>query len=297
MLRVGHSIAGRSTQERIPANDKSVVALDTGYVTLQRDQSVEVSVSAPSPVRADSPMTSVGAIIANSGGVLDGDLAIEICAGTVCRSGQRPLAESTNNAIFQIHLDEPLAAPAGTPLRVTFTHRAGFLPVALQLGAAVAEGVQQIQASNSAPPGRTIQLAFEYGVPGLHKAYADSVMDIWELPNPAPYFQVIQGGPCTFLSVQREEVTAECAAPATLLRRELYMPGWRVKVKATPATSVQQDGLFQSAALPAGHSQVRYHFAPPYVEFGWAASLIGMAGLLWQVILIGRFRYSSPENG
>jgi hypothetical protein len=88
--------------------------------------------------------------------------------------------------------------------------------------------------------------------------------------------------------MQREDVTAECLAPATLLRRELYMPGWEVTVNEAAAVAVRQAGIFESVALPLGRSQVRYHFSPPYVEFGWAASIVGMAGLIWQVILIGR---------
>jgi len=296
ILRVGHSIAGSSTQESILINHKSAAPLDTEYITLQRGQSVEVGVSAPSPVRADSAITSVGAMVSNSGGAVDGDLTVEICLETVCRSGKRSLAELTDGAVFLMPLDQPLAPSSGAPLGLTFTHQNGSHPVGLRLTPTGAAPEQQIQGPTSPLPGHTIQLAFGYGVPGLRKAYADSVMDIWELPNPAPYFQVIQGGPCTVSTTQREEVTAECAAPATLLRRELYMPGWRVKVNATPATSVQQDGLFQSAALPAGHSQVRYHFAPPYIEFGWAASLIGMVGLLSQIILIRRYRYSSFES-
>jgi dolichol kinase len=290
ILRVGHSIAGGSAQERIPANAESVAPSDTKYITLQAGQSASVGVAAPFPAIVDSPITSVGAILGNSGGAADGILTVEICVGSICRSGQRPLAESTDGAVFQIPLDQPLARSSGAPLRLTFTHQNGSRPVGLRLTPAGAAPEQQIQGPNGPLPGHTIQLAFEYGVPGLRKVYSDSVMDIWELPNPAPYFQVIQGGPCTLSTEQREDVTAECAAPATLLRRELYMPGWRVKVNDTPATSVQQDGLFQSAALPAGRGQVRYHFAPPYVEFGWAASLIGMAGLLWQVVLIGRSR-------
>jgi uncharacterized membrane protein YfhO len=90
--------------------------------------------------------------------------------------------------------------------------------------------------------------------------------------------------------MQREDVTAECASAATLLRRELYMPGWRVTVNGAAAAAVQQNDIFQSAALPMGRSQVRYHFAPPYVDFGWAASIAGMAGLIWQIVLIGRSR-------
>jgi hypothetical protein len=160
------------------------------------------------------------------------------------------------------------------------------------LGTTVAEQAEQIEGPNGPILNHTLQFAFEYGsaLSGAKKAYADSVMDIWELPNPASYFQVIQGGPCTLLTTLRESVTAECVGPATLLRRELYMPGWRVTVNGTAAAAVQQNGIFQSAILPAGRSQLRYHFAPPYVEFGWAASLAGTAGLLWQVIVIGRLR-------
>ncbi|MGD0178476.1 MAG: hypothetical protein ABSC15_01580 [Terriglobales bacterium] len=297
MLRVGHSIAGGPTQESIHTNAESVAPLDTEYITLQRGQSVEVGVSAPSPVRADSAITSVGAMVSNSGGAVDGDLTVEICLETVCQSGKRSLAGSTDGAVFLMPLDQPLAPSSGAPMRLTFTHQGGSHPVALRLTPAGVATEQQMQGPNGPLPGHTIQLAFEYGVPGLRKVYSDSVMDIWELPNPAPYFQVIQGGPCTVSTTQREDVTAECAAPATLLRRELYMPGWRVSVNRALAAAVWQDGLFQSAALPAGHSQVRYHFAPPYIEFGWAASLLGMGGLIWQLILIGRYRYSNPENG
>jgi hypothetical protein len=291
ILKIGHSIAGNRTRGDTGKRDESIETSDTGYI-LQSGQSVTVSVAAPPSDPTDSPITSVGVIIDNSGAAVDGDLAIEICAGTVCRSGRQLLAESSDNAVFQIPLDEPLAVPAGAPLRLTVKHRDGLRPVALRLGAAVTEAGQQIEGPNVVLPGRSLQLAFEYGMAlsGSRKVYADSVMDIWELPNPAPYFQVIQGGPCTLSTMRREEVTAECVAPATLLRRELYMPGWRVTANGTTAAAVQQDGIFQSASLPVGRSQVRYHFAPPYVEFGWAASMVGMAGLVWQVVLIGRSR-------
>jgi hypothetical protein len=88
--------------------------------------------------------------------------------------------------------------------------------------------------------------------------------------------------------MRRGDVTAECMAPATLVRRELYMPGWRVAVNGEVPAAVQQEGIFQSDALPVGHNQARYYFTPPYVEFGWAAAAAGMAGLIWQFILVGR---------
>jgi len=291
ILRIGQSILGSSSPADIHGDGRGIETLGAEYVTLQSGEPAKMSVSAP-PVPAGSPITSVGVMVGKSSGEVDGDLTVEICVESLCRSGHRLLAESTDNAVFQIPLDQPLAATAGAPLRLTLTHRDGSRPVALRLGTAVAEAGQHVEGPNDALPGHTLQLAFEYGMalPGSRKVYADSVMDIWELPNPAPYFQVIQGGPCTLLTMRREEVTADCVAPATLLRRELYMPGWRVTVNGTAAEAVQQEGIFQSAAVPAGRSHARYYFAPPYVEFGWVASLVGMAGLMWQVVLIGRSR-------
>ena len=295
ILKIGHPLVKNPGQEDIHKQGEGKRSLDTESIMLQSDQSVKISVPAPLSVPAGSPITSVGTMIGNSPAV-DGDLTVEICAGTECRSGHRLLAGFTENTVFQIPLDEPLAAPAGVPLRLTLTRQDGSRPVGLRLVPAVADTGHEIEGINGAFPGYTLLLAFEYGMAmrGSRKVYADAVMDIWELPHPAPYFQVMRGGPCTLLSMQREDVTLECVAPATLLRRELYMPGWRVALNGGPAEAVQQDGIFQSATLPAGRSQMRYHFAPPYVEFGWAASLIGIGGLIWQLVLIGRSTLQHP---
>lgn len=292
---MSNSIRGVYSSDARRDGDHAEV-LDTDSIILFGGQSATVNVGAPS--NAGSPITSVGTKIGNSGAKADGDLVIEICAGGVCSSGQRSLADSAADVVFQVTLDKPLNAPTGAPLRLTFTHREGLCPVSLRAGAALEEQPQQIQGPNGVLPGRALPLTFEYGMAlsGTRKVYADGVLDIWELPNPAPYFQVIQGGPCTLSAMQRESVTVDCAAPATLVRRELYMPGWGVKVNSSAAATVQQEGIFQSVALAAGHNQVRYHFAPPYVNFGWAASIIGMAGLILQVILLGRLRQAEAER-
>ncbi len=285
ILKVSNSFLESVRPADMGGGRESVATSEAEYIMLQSGQSAKIiipSVSFP----ADSPITSVGTMIGSSGAAADGNLRVDICAGTVCQSGHRLLAGSSDNAIFQIPLDKPLAVPAEALLRLTLRHD-GSRPVALWLGTTIAEQAQRIDGPNGPILNHTLQFAFEYGLalPGAHKAYADSVMDIWELPNSASYFQVIHGGPCTLSTMLRENVTAECATPATLLRRELYMPGWRVSVNRM-AAAVQQNGIFQSAILPVGRSQVRYHFAPPHVEFGWVASLVGMAGFLWQVIVI-----------
>lgn len=292
ILKMDHSLAAAGSREDATADSNSIEAANPGRIVLQSGDSAKISVPAPPPALPGSPISAVGVMINNYGNTADGELAMQICAGTVCQSGQRSLSESADHTIFQLPLDKPLAAPAGAPLQLSFTHRNGSRPVELWMESVAPGLAQQLQGPNGEQQGQALQLAFEYGtgLPGLRKVYADSVMDIWELPDAAPYFQVMQGGPCRLVSMRREEVTAECSAPAVLRRRELYMPGWGVRVNGDKSVAVQQDGLFQLAALPAGRSQARYHFAPPYVNFGWVASLIGMTGLLWQVILLARTR-------
>jgi hypothetical protein len=122
---------------------------------------------------------------------------------------------------------------------------------------------------------------------GLHKVYADSLLDIWEIPAPAPYYEVMAGGPCVLTAMEREAVTATCSSPARLRRRELYMPGWQAKPSKGNVQPVQQDGIFQTTALPQGASDVRFSFTPPHVQPGWILCLFGTAGLLWQAVRIG----------
>jgi hypothetical protein len=113
-------------------------------------------------------------------------------------------------------------------------------------------------------------------------------MDIWEMANAAPYFSVTRGGPCSVDAKQRENVIVDCTHPATLLRRELYMPGWSVSVNGAKAVPVEQDGIFQSTALTAGSSQAHFKFIPPHEGIGVAAFLVGVAGFWWQLAVLLR---------
>lgn len=131
--------------------------------------------------------------------------------------------------------------------------------------------------------------AAESPASNLHKVYSDNLMDIWEFPNSSPYFQIIAGGPCVLSALQRETLVAECSSAATLVRRELYMPGWHVAVNRK-SWAVSQDEIFESVSLPPGHDEIQFSFSPPYMQFGWIGSCIGIAGMLWQLIPIARGR-------
>ncbi len=267
--------------------NKNSVASPPDRLNLWPGQTAE-SVAPMPAAFAQSAIEGVGVLMANDT-ASDGELAVRVCAEQVCQSGLEPLSKSGNSAFFEVLLDKPLAAPPGTSLHLSFTHRGGSKPMAL----AVSPGAkQQLRGPDGPLPERRLHLAFKDSMPmrGFHKAYADSMMDIWEVPEPAPYYEVVQGGPCTLATEKREDLTATCSSPARLRRRELYMPGWNVRNSEAATEAVQQDGIFQTITLPAGVSRVHYHFTPPHMEIGAAACLAGVVGLLWQLLRIGRRR-------
>jgi hypothetical protein len=270
------------------SSDENSAAVQSNHLTLWPGQDAETVVPMPTTF-AQSAIDGVGVLLADNAVPADGELEVRICAEEVCRSSLQSLSKSGNDPFFEVHLDKPLAAAPGTPLHLTFTHQGGSGPMELAVSAGVN---QQLQGPSGALPGRRLHVTFKHSMlmHGFHKVYGDSVMDIWEVPEPAPYYEVMQGGPCTLATEQREDVTAVCSSPAKLRRRELYMPGWNVKNNATAIVAVQQDGIFQATTLPGGLSKVHYNFTPPHMEIGWIACLTGVVGLLWQLLRIGRGR-------
>ena len=78
----------------------------------------------------------------------------------------------------------------------------------------------------------------------------------------------------------RASASIECEGAATLLRRELFFPGWSATVNGRQAAIAEHRGVFQAIELPAGRSDVRFRYAPPYIAWAWLAALIGLAVLL-----------------
>jgi uncharacterized membrane protein YfhO len=74
-------------------------------------------------------------------------------------------------------------------------------------------------------------------------------------------------------------MVAQCTHAATLLRRELYVPGWSVRVNGADVPLVEQD-IFQAVDLPAGESSVEFTYAPPGIAWAW---LMAGAGVLIMV--------------
>ena len=107
----------------------------------------------------------------------------------------------------------------------------------------------------------------------IHVAYRDDLLTIFELPTPAPYFEAVP--PVCKLSTQdRERVSADCEAPALLIRRELFFPGWEASAGASALPIAPHEDLFQSVPLPPGRSELRFAYRPAHIEWTWAAMLL-----------------------
>ncbi|WP_321796379.1 hypothetical protein [Caballeronia sp. J97] len=106
----------------------------------------------------------------------------------------------------------------------------------------------------------------------LKEVFNDKAMRVFELASPAPYFDAPG---CTLVADTRNGVDANCTAASTLTRLELFMQGWRATVNGEAAPIAQTGEIFQRVELPAGRSTVRFEFLPPFMNWAWAAFVVG----------------------
>lgn len=227
----------------------------------------------------DGTLRGVRVLLGTYGGVSTGRLELELCAGEICSRGSADLSDAPDNASLPVALDPALAMRAGEAVRWRIGHHGGSTGVAVWL-APDPPGTGPGLASPWGPqPGRPV-FAFDYGpVAGAPRlVFTGRSAEVWELPGPKPYFEV-SGGPCRLERVGRESLDTRCDAPAELLRRELFYPGWTVQVNGMDAP-VAGDGIFQRVELPGGPAQVRFAYAPPFIGFAYGLFVLGVAGLL-----------------
>jgi hypothetical protein len=109
--------------------------------------------------------------------------------------------------------------------------------------------------------------------------FRSSDTDIYALPHPAPYFEAT-GGSCNLDAVTRNIVRADCRASATLVRRELYLPGWRAIINGKTLAVARYDGMFEAVALPQGTTQIRFTYEPPGMTWAVVGCAFGVVAFL-----------------
>ncbi|HVC14299.1 MAG TPA: hypothetical protein VND62_05505 [Acidimicrobiales bacterium] len=124
---------------------------------------------------------------------------------------------------------------------------------------------------------------------GLHEVYTDGFAAVFRLPHPGGYFSA--SGGCRLSDETVDSVRARCPRAATLVRRELWMPGTYATVtpgapsagSSAPSSTVgmQRSGaLSESVALRAGTSHVSISYTPPHEDLAVAGAALGILGLL-----------------
>ena len=113
---------------------------------------------------------------------------------------------------------------------------------------------------------------------GMKKVFTSPSADIFELPNPKPYFEA-SGGNCSLTPNGKDFIDVSCSKPALLVRREQFMKGWQASVNTRPANIVEYGHLFQAISVPAGTSEISYYYSPPHIAVAYVAMLLGIVGI------------------
>src|SRR5262249_46449163 len=101
------------------------------------------------------------------------------------------------------------------------------------------------------PPGQRLP------APSFRLAFRSPSTWIYALSGTSPYFAA---SGCAVSPRSRTDADVVCAAPANLIRRETYMPGWSASIDGRSAPVRTVDGLFQAVSVPAGHHRVTFGF-------------------------------------
>jgi len=243
------------------------------FVPLQAGDTVSGSI--PAMIWPFTAIDSVAVTLGTYHETATGPLIVTLCSQARCATGQAVLDRIADASSFTIPLAQTLQISHG-PLTFSFNHPAG-RPVALWLTSF--PGAPALHAPYPVPQNMLPAFTFSKNGAGAQPflVFQGQVMDVYQLPNPAPYAQA--QGPCALQIRDRQHMASDCAAPTTLIRRELFYPGWHATVNGAPALIAASGALFETVKLPAGHADISFWYRPPGTRLACAAALL--AGLAW----------------
>jgi hypothetical protein len=128
---------------------------------------------------------------------------------------------------------------------------------------------------------------------GVFQVFHDSLATIYQLPHTRNFFSTSTSS-CSVVSTNVDMATVHCSKPASLLRTELSMKGWKATVngKAVPITTI--NGVYQRINVPEGTSTIEYSFFPPHERA--AVFLALLAGLFLVGSLVNERRRFIPKR-
>jgi hypothetical protein len=244
-----------------------------------------------------SNIDRVDALIGTYAGAARGTLRLELCAGSDCATASSPLATAKDDRYLRLKLDHPLLLRPSASLHYRFTHHQG-AAVALWLGRLDPTAPASLATTTTPDPLAPI-LQFVETTNGVSRrpVFADRVMRIYRLDQTRPFFSATPS--CRLRPLNFNDLTAICPTHATLLRLEAADAGWHVTINHHAAPIVTVSHLFQSIALPAGTSEIRFFYRPPFTRLSCAAALAALAiwlGLMSRAVPISAARRTPPSR-
>jgi hypothetical protein len=266
-----------------------------GAMPLGNGAAISVHMQLPDRMRGRS-IYQIAILIGNYGNTADGSLAVQACTSShACVDGKQVLTQSVDNSRLVIPLDRQLDIDSQSPdtsLTIRISQVGATHPVALWMSDVSSK--EGVSVSTIGTPtdlaGTSPDLVVGFALAQNHSprlVYRGSGMDIYELPEPASYFEA-NGSDCHLRPESREAVDVDCPAPATLLRREAYYPGWRATIDGKPVPVYLSGELFQSVAIPAGVHRISFGYRPSHYEWIWTGFALGM--LTWLAGAWGDYR-------
>lgn len=235
---------------------------DGSFVTLSAGMSLSGEFIAASP---QPPSVAAVAVFPKPiGRGATGPLTVQLCTDGQCVFGKGDLAQPEEGDPFIIPLNRALILSPSQVINYRFAHASG-TPVALELGADLGRSQHLLLSPIGAiSAGDAPVLKFEYSasVNLPVRVFKNSVMEIYQLPNPAPYAETLDKT-CSLAVISRQLITTDCAHPTSLIRHELFYPGWHAKVNGMTTQVRLADGLFQTIDLPAGKSTIYFPTSRP----------------------------------
>jgi hypothetical protein len=264
-----------SSQTAVPSDQK------TGYaVSVWPGESIRTAISgaALTPGLVDA----IGVSHDDLPPGVAGRIRLAVCDAGRCSHAERAARGSAGDGFLWFFLDRPLRVGSGK-LDVDFTYEGGSIPTAFLISPETSGEVESLTVGREQLRGQALRLKFDAasGAAGSRLVYSDALVDVDELPAPAPYFSA---DGCALDAASRESVVARCTRPSTLIRRELYMPGWTAVVNGANAVVNPAGEIFQSVAVGAGESSVVFDFTPPGMDYGRAFLTLGLLTLAYQLL-------------
>ncbi len=252
-------------------------------LVLQPGANASTTIAASFVARTVS-VNAIGVLQGNYYNTANGILKIVACSGQNCASGITNIDKSRDNQVLYVPLNSPLQLAANTAVHLTFIHEGGTNPLALwAYPTAEKANKQTLIGPAGAMPGMGLQVHMLIASPlaqAVKRVFADNLMSIYELPNYNSYFEVTQGS-CIIIPISRTITKVNCKTPCTLVRRELFFPGWKARVNGKDAHITCYQGLFQAIDLPQGENKVEFRYAPPHIGWAWVLMWLGLIVLVF----------------